>query len=150
MAKPFQYRCHIQNCRWSARRSGFHISSLSRDTSKELEVEKKWSSRCLDLGKLFDPERMATSTAVAWQRSQPSANGPGLFHGYVLLQVGPDGKLHPVAYGGRKTNGAELNYPVHEKELLAVKEALRTWAPYLQNNTTTTIITNHQWTQTLP
>jgi RNase H-like domain found in reverse transcriptase len=64
--------------------------------------------------------------------------------GYVLLQVGPDGKLHPVAYGGRKTNGAELNYPVHEKELLAIKESLRTWAHYLQNNTTTTIITDYQ------
>ena len=45
--------------------------------------------------------------------------------GMVLLQVGPDGKLHPVAFDGRKLTGAELNYPVHEKELLAIKEALR-------------------------
>jgi len=64
--------------------------------------------------------------------------------GYVLLQTGPDGKLHPVAYGGKKMTGTELNYPVHEKELLAIKEALRTWAPYLQNNATTTIFTDHQ------
>jgi hypothetical protein len=43
----------------------------------------------------------------------------------VLLQIGPDGKLYPVAFDGRKLTGAELNYPVHEKELLAIKEALR-------------------------
>ena len=46
--------------------------------------------------------------------------------GCSLLQVGEDGKWHPVAYDGRKLSGAELNYPVHEKELLAIKHALRT------------------------
>jgi hypothetical protein len=45
--------------------------------------------------------------------------------GMILLQLGADGRLHPVAFDGRKLTGAELNYPVHEKELLAIKEALR-------------------------
>jgi len=40
------------------------------------------------------------------------------------MQNGMDGKLHPVAYDGWKLQGAELNYPVHEKELLAIKHAL--------------------------
>jgi hypothetical protein len=33
--------------------------------------------------------------------------------------------MYLVAFGGRKMSGAELNYPIHEKELLAIKNALR-------------------------
>ena len=64
--------------------------------------------------------------------------------GCVLLQLGLDGKWHPVAFDGRKLNGAELNYPVHEKELLAIKYALRTWNEYIQNGTTTEVVTDHE------
>ena len=64
--------------------------------------------------------------------------------GCVLLQLGPDVKWHPVAFDGRKLNGAELNYPVHEKELLAIKYALRTWDEYIQNGTTTEVVTDHE------
>jgi hypothetical protein len=46
--------------------------------------------------------------------------------GYVLCQEGEDGKVHPVAFDGRKLKAAELNYLVYEKELLTIKEALRT------------------------
>ncbi|KAG0153432.1 hypothetical protein PDIDSM_5285 [Penicillium digitatum] len=42
-----------------------------------------------------------------------------------------------------------VNYPVHEKELLAIKEALRTWDRYLENGTKTTIITDHEGLQYL-
>ncbi|KAJ5082230.1 hypothetical protein N7532_011273 [Penicillium argentinense] len=63
--------------------------------------------------------------------------------GFVLYQEGEDQKLHPVAFDGRKLSTAELNYPVHEKELLAIKEALRLWDRYIENGTTTRIITDH-------
>jgi hypothetical protein len=63
--------------------------------------------------------------------------------GYVLSQLGKDGKPHLVAYDGRKLTGAELNYPVHEKELLAIKEALRTWHNYIENGTKTLVLTDH-------
>jgi hypothetical protein len=69
--------------------------------------------------------------------------------GYVLSQLGEDGKPHPVAYDGRKLTGAELNYPVHEKELLAIKEALRTWHNYIENGTKTLVLTDHQGLQYL-
>jgi hypothetical protein len=39
--------------------------------------------------------------------------------------------------------GAELNYPVHEKELLAIKEALRLWDRYIENGTQTTVVTDY-------
>jgi hypothetical protein len=60
--------------------------------------------------------------------------------GMVLMQEDDDRKLHPVAYDGRKLHGAELNYPVHEKELLAIKEAIRTWDRYIDGDRFETII----------
>jgi len=64
--------------------------------------------------------------------------------GYELMQEGDDGLMHPVAYDGRKLRGAELNYPTHEKELLAIKEALTKWKHYIENNHTTTVLTDHE------
>ena len=64
--------------------------------------------------------------------------------GASLLQLGPDGKLHPVAFLSRRLQGAENNYPVHEKELQAIKEALRVWGCYLENGHEVTILTDHE------
>jgi len=61
----------------------------------------------------------------------------------ALYQEGDDGKMHPVAFDGRKLRGAELNYPTHEKELLAIKEALRKWHHYVENGLPITVITDH-------
>jgi hypothetical protein len=64
--------------------------------------------------------------------------------GACLLQLGDDGKLHPVAFYSRKLKDAEWNYPVHEKELLSIKEALRTWGCYLDNGREVTVLTDHE------
>jgi RNase H-like domain found in reverse transcriptase/Reverse transcriptase (RNA-dependent DNA polymerase)/Integrase zinc binding domain len=46
----------------------------------------------------------------------------------AILSFGPSYKLaRPVAYDSRSFKGAELNYPVHEKELLAIIRALGKW-----------------------
>ena len=47
--------------------------------------------------------------------------------GYALMQQGDDELMHHIAFNGRKLQGAELRYPTHEKELLAIKEALARW-----------------------
>ena len=64
--------------------------------------------------------------------------------GAALYQMGIDKVLHPVAFSGRKLQGAELNYPVHEKEGLAIKEALRAWDNYVENGQVVTILTDYQ------
>ena len=50
--------------------------------------------------------------------------------GQVLCQV-QDGQERVIAYESRKLNPAELNYPTHDKELLSVMHALRTWRQFL-------------------
>jgi hypothetical protein len=64
-------------------------------------------------------------------------------NGMTLYQKGDDGKLHPVAFDGRKLHGAELRYPTHEKELLAIKDALQKWHHYIENGLPITVITDH-------
>ena len=51
--------------------------------------------------------------------------------GAVLLQAGVDGVEHPVAFFSRKMLPAENNYPVHDKEMLAIVSALKEWQHYL-------------------
>jgi hypothetical protein len=48
----------------------------------------------------------------------------------VLSQT-HDGLLRPVAFFSRKMKPAELNYEVHDKELLAIIDAFETWRPEL-------------------
>ena len=43
-----------------------------------------------------------------------------------------DGKLHPVAFYSRKFTDAELNYEIHDKELLAIVATLKEWRVYLE------------------
>ena len=41
---------------------------------------------------------------------------------------------HPVGFTSRKLIEAELNYPVHEKELLSIVNAIKVWKHYLLGN----------------
>jgi hypothetical protein len=56
--------------------------------------------------------------------------------GATLSQRDEHGDLQPVAYMSKKMSSAQLNYAVHEWELLAVVEALKTWRCYLYGSST--------------
>ncbi|CAJ0647813.1 3557_t:CDS:2, partial [Entrophospora sp. SA101] len=61
--------------------------------------------------------------------------------GAVLSQNQGKGE-QPIAYESRKLTSAEKNYPVHEKELLAIVHAIKIWRPYLESQKFT-VITDH-------
>lgn len=50
--------------------------------------------------------------------------------GAELYQRFDDGR-HPVGFFSKKISGPALNYPIHDKELLAIIEAFNEWRPYL-------------------
>ncbi|MBW0555000.1 hypothetical protein O181_094715 [Austropuccinia psidii MF-1] len=50
--------------------------------------------------------------------------------GAVLSQVNDSGK-HPIAFDSRKLLPAELNYEIHDKELLGIVWALKRWRAFL-------------------
>src|SRR4051812_23925424 len=51
--------------------------------------------------------------------------------GAVLSQGNDRGQLQPIAFESRKLSPAEQNYAVHEKELLPIVHAIKTWQVYL-------------------
>jgi RNase H-like domain found in reverse transcriptase/Reverse transcriptase (RNA-dependent DNA polymerase)/Integrase zinc binding domain/Chromo (CHRromatin Organisation MOdifier) domain len=52
--------------------------------------------------------------------------------GACLSQLDDDKRLKPIAYYSRKLSPAELNYDVHDKELLAIVVAFEQWRVYLE------------------
>ena len=52
--------------------------------------------------------------------------------GCILSQPTPAGELHPICYYSKKFTPAELNYPIYDKEPLAVVEAFRQWRVYVE------------------
>ncbi|GJP48052.1 hypothetical protein CLOM_g7291 [Closterium sp. NIES-68] len=56
--------------------------------------------------------------------------------------------LQPVAYESRKLQGAEKNYTVHDKEMLAIVHAFKTWRCYL-TGADVTVRTDHKSLQYL-
>jgi transposase InsO family protein len=63
--------------------------------------------------------------------------------GAVALQE-KDGKWHPIAYHSRKFSQAEERYDVHDKELLAIVNALEHWRAYAESCSELTIFTDHK------
>ncbi|GJP44986.1 hypothetical protein CLOM_g4375, partial [Closterium sp. NIES-68] len=59
----------------------------------------------------------------------------------VLMQDQGNG-LQPIAYLSKKLHGAELNYPMHDKEALAIVIAFKAWRCYLEGRRTT-VYTDH-------
>jgi RNase H-like domain found in reverse transcriptase/Reverse transcriptase (RNA-dependent DNA polymerase)/Integrase zinc binding domain/Chromo (CHRromatin Organisation MOdifier) domain len=60
--------------------------------------------------------------------------------GGELGQRDNEGRFHPVAFFSKKLHGAELNYPIHDKELMAIVFAFREWKHYLTGATQQTIV----------
>ena len=48
-----------------------------------------------------------------------------------ILSQKVDGRLHPGAFHSRKINKHEINYEIHDKELLAISSAFKEWRQYL-------------------
>ena len=50
----------------------------------------------------------------------------------VLSQQQPNREWHPVAYYSKTIIDAELNYPIHDKEMLAIVSSFQHWRVHLQ------------------
>ncbi|KAM3547144.1 hypothetical protein MY1884_009710, partial [Beauveria asiatica] len=92
-------------------------------TKKEEEAFQALKERILeepvlitaDPNKPFEVETDASDFAVGGQ----------------LGQRDEEGRLHPVAFLSKKLHGPELNYGIHDKELMAIIQAFKEWRHYL-------------------
>ena len=69
----------------------------------------------------------------------------------TLSMYTPDRELHPITFHSRTFSSAELNYEVHDKELLAIYKAFRRWWHYLEGSMSPVdVVTNHKvWSTSL-
>jgi hypothetical protein len=52
--------------------------------------------------------------------------------GSTLSQTAEDKKLHLNTFHSRRFSLAEINYEIHEKELLAIVDCFKVWQRYLE------------------
>ena len=63
----------------------------------------------------------------------------------ILSILGDDGDIHPVAFRSRTLGPLELNYDIHNKELLAIFDVFKTWRHYLEGAPLTIdVVTDHK------
>ena len=86
----------------------------------------------------FRSLKQAFTTAPILQHFQPSqpltleADASDFALGCILSQPSANGDLHPICFYSKKFTPAELNYPIYDKELLAVVAAFKQWRVYLE------------------
>ncbi|KAM4059191.1 reverse transcriptase (RNA-dependent DNA polymerase) [Hirsutella rhossiliensis] len=82
-----------------------------------------------------------------WDPSLPTfleTDCSGYALGGVLSQEGPDGRRHACAFFSKRLSPAEYNYPIHDKEMLAISRCLDNWNAELRSCGPFTILTDHR------
>src|SRR3979490_1831176 len=63
----------------------------------------------------------------------------------ILSTIDLEGEIQPVAFHFQTLKAPELNYDVHDKELLAIFEAFKHWQHYLEGSAKPVdVITDHK------
>ena len=114
-----------------------HYSSLTSPltTLTRKAVKFTWS---VQAGEAFTQLQRAFTSAPILQHFQPElpvtieADASDFALGCILSQPSSDGELHPVCFHSRKFTAAELNYPIYDKELLAVVAGFKQWRVYVE------------------
>ena len=81
----------------------------------------------------YDPDR----------KLRMETDASGIACAGILSQLREDG-WHPIAYFSRRFSGAELNYPIYDKELLAIVLSFRQWRHYLEGAPEIEVWSDHQ------
>ena len=86
----------------------------------------------------FNALKVAFTTAPILTHYQPNAplvvetDASDYAVAGILSTTCPDGEIRPVAFYSRMLTAPELNYDTHDKELLTIFEAFRSWQHYLE------------------
>ena len=78
---------------------------------------------------------LAEPILTLWKPDRPTrieVDASGYATGGVLSQKLEDGEWHPIAYRSSSMDENQRNYEIHDREMLAIVEALRDWRHYLE------------------
>ncbi|CUA71631.1 Transposon Tf2-11 polyprotein [Rhizoctonia solani] len=126
------------------------FSKMSRPLNDLIPKDKTWQWGDKEEKGFMDIKR-ALCEAPVLRHPDPEkpyfleTDASGVAMGAVLSQRQEDGRLHPVAYMSKSFQGAAHNYDTHDKELLAIIEALQHWRIFLEGTADPiTIFTDHR------
>lgn len=117
------------------------LTQLTKD-----DVKFAWGA---EQQRAFDALKEAIRTGPVLALPDPTlpyvvhTDASGFAVGAVLSQKQSDGALRPLAFLSKKMLDAETRYPTHEKELLAIIHALRSWRHYLYGRKFTVYTDHH-------
>lgn len=122
------------------------VSPLTALTKKDSAFT--WSDKCQSA---FESLKTRFTSAPILRHFDPNAttyletDASDYAIGTILSQNGEDGLLHPIAFDSRKLLPAELNYEIHDKELLAIVWAFKRWrSMLLSTSEPIQVLTDHQ------
>jgi len=124
------YRCFIRDYSQVAR----PLTELTKGDKKKWE----WNEKA---GEAFQELKQRFTTAPVlnhFDMQKPvilETDASDFAIGAVLSQRDEEGRLHPVAFHSRKFQPAEINYKIHDKEVLAIVNAFKHWRHYCEGAT---------------
>jgi hypothetical protein len=113
-------------------------SRVARPLTELTKGDKKdfiWTS---DGARAFDELKQRFTTAPILAHFNPQkpviieSDASDFALGAVLSQRDEENRLHPIAFHSRKFQPAEINYEIHDKELLAIVDAFKHWRRYCE------------------
>ena len=118
-----------------------HFATIAAPLTDLLHKSKTWEWSTLQQESFDQLKRALLSKVIL---AFPDTTPPYVLHsdasevgiGATLSQPDTDGHLRLIACRSRKLHASEKNYPVHEKELLALVDAFIGWQHYLHGVTT--------------
>ena len=111
------------------------LTSPLTDLTRKTKSKFTWTEQA---AAAFKQLQQSFTTAPVLKHFQPhlpitiETDASDFAIGCILSQTTPEGDMHPVCYYSRKLSPAEINYPIYDKELLAVVAAFKHWRVYVE------------------
>jgi hypothetical protein len=114
----------------------------------KVNVPFEWTAQCEEAFNLLKLKFIEAPILVHFYPDRPTiveTDASDFALGAILSQEVPEGQLHPVAFHSRKFKPAEINYDIHDKEMLAIVVAFKEWEHMLKStDTEITVFTDHK------
>ena len=132
-------------CRFIANYSNMSVP-LTRLTCKSTQWD--WTPECQDVFSLLKDAFTCAPVLHHFNPTLPpvvETDASDYAIAGILSLRTDNGDIHPIAFYSRTLHGAELNYNMHDKELLVIFEAFKIWRHYLESPVhTIDVVTNHK------
>ncbi|KJZ71335.1 hypothetical protein HIM_09271 [Hirsutella minnesotensis 3608] len=105
-----------------------------------------WSKECDNAFEELKALLTSAPVLAQWDPDRETiveTDSSGYVTGGALSQKGDDGIMRPVAFFSKKNAPPECNYPIHDKELLAIIRCLEHWDAELRSVKSFTVWTDH-------